>query len=61
MPTTGATAADDDAHPNGLTNPLMDFDPGLSLTASIVIQSLSAPEMVAQTGADSGRVDTSTS
>ena len=54
MPTTGATAAVNDAYPNGLTNPLMNFDPGLSLTASIVIQSLSAPETVAQLGLTPG-------
>jgi hypothetical protein len=50
MPTTGATASTDPQHPNGVTNPLMDFDPGLSLTASIEIQSLDAPETVAMLG-----------
>jgi hypothetical protein len=54
MPITGATQALDGSHPYGITNPLMDFDPGLSLTASIEIQSLSAPETVAKLGLTPG-------
>ena len=49
-PTTGPTEQVDAAHPNGITNPLLYFGQGLTLSASILIQSLSAPDTVASLG-----------
>ena len=49
-PTTGATERIDAKEPEALTNPLLNFDRGLSLSASILIQALTAPETAASLG-----------
>ena len=43
MPKTGPTEQIDANHPNAITNPLLNFDRGLSLSASILIQALYCP------------------
>lgn len=43
-PLAGGTASTQPQHPNPETNPLMNFDQGLGLTASIVIQQLNSAE-----------------
>ena len=43
-PLSGGTEATHGKSPSSLTNPLMDFDQSLSMTASIVIQQLSSEE-----------------
>jgi hypothetical protein len=53
-PTTGGSLPVDPNHPNGLTNPLLNFDRGLSTSASILIQALSSPEIAAQLGITEG-------
>jgi hypothetical protein len=50
IPTTGGSLPNDPKYPNPLTNPLLNFDKGLSLSASIVIQELSTPEATAALG-----------
>jgi hypothetical protein len=50
-PTTGGSLPSNPKYPNGLTNPLLNFDRGLSTTASIVIGVLSTPEMATALGA----------
>ncbi|GAA4589158.1 hypothetical protein GCM10023194_42700 [Planotetraspora phitsanulokensis] len=49
-PTTGGTLPTDPKNANGLTNPLLNFDKGLSMTASIVIEGLGTPEMMETLG-----------
>lgn len=49
-PRTGPTEQIDSTHPNEITNPLLNFEQGLSLSASMLIQSLSSPEAVASLG-----------
>lgn len=44
---TGATQPSDPERPSGITNPLLNFEQGLSMSASIVIQALRTPETVA--------------
>ncbi len=43
-PLSGGTESTQPAHPNPLTNPLVNFDQSLALTASIVIQQLNSTE-----------------
>ena len=50
MPKTGPTEQIDANRPNAITNPLLNFDRGLSLSASILIQALSTPETAAALG-----------
>lgn len=49
-PTTGPTEQIDAEDPNAITNPLLNFDQGLNLSASILIQTLSTPETAASLG-----------
>ena len=49
-PTTGPTQQTDAKHPNEITNPLLNFEQGLSLSASILIQTLTTPETAASLG-----------
>jgi hypothetical protein len=49
-PRTGPTEQIDAKHPNAITNPLLNFEQGLSLSASMLIQTLSTPETVASLG-----------
>lgn len=53
-PTTGGSLPSNPKYPNGLTNPLLNFDRGLSMTASIVIGALGTPEVAAAIGATPG-------
>jgi hypothetical protein len=53
-PRTGPTEPIDSKYPNEITNPLLNFEQGLSLTASMLIQTLSAPEAVASLGISPG-------
>jgi hypothetical protein len=53
-PPTGGTLAPDPEQPFGLTNPFLNFDHGLSMSASILIQALGTPEMAAQLGTAPG-------
>ncbi|WP_344970993.1 hypothetical protein [Streptosporangium fragile] len=50
-PPTGGSLPSDPRRPNGLTNPLLNFDWGLSMSASILIQALSTPETAEALGA----------
>src|ERR1043165_212037 len=50
MPPAGGSLPTDPEYPNPLTNPLVNFDSGLSVTASILIQGMSTAE-TAPTGA----------
>ena len=50
MPKTGPTEQIDPKHPNAITNPLLNFDRGLSLSASMLIQALSTAETAAALG-----------
>ncbi|GLX09381.1 hypothetical protein [Microbispora sp. NBRC 16548] len=50
-PTTGGSLPSNPKYPNGLTNPLLNFDRGLSMTASILIGALATPETAAALGA----------
>jgi hypothetical protein len=49
-PITGGTLPTNPKHPNGLTNPLLNFDKGLNMSASIVVAALDAPEEAAKLG-----------
>jgi hypothetical protein len=49
-PTTGPTEQTNAKHPNEITNPLLNFERGLSLSASILIQTLTTPETAASLG-----------
>jgi len=49
-PPTGATTGVGGKNPFGITNPLLNFDQGLSLSASILIQALLSPETVSTLG-----------
>ena len=53
-PKTGPTEQIDSKHPNEITNPLLNFEQGLSLSASMLIQTLSTPEAVASLGISPG-------
>lgn len=50
IPPTGGSLPSDPGRPNGLTNPLLNFDWGLSMSASILVQVISAPETVESLG-----------
>jgi hypothetical protein len=43
-PTGGGTLSQDPTKPNGLTNPLLNFDEGLKTAATIVIHAMNTPE-----------------
>ena len=49
-PRTGPTAQSDAKRPYEITNPLLNFEYGLSLSASILIQTLGTPETAASLG-----------
>jgi hypothetical protein len=49
-PTSGPTKQIDPKHPNEITNPLLNFEQGLSLSASMLIQTLSNPETAESLG-----------
>lgn len=53
-PLTGATEYVEKPRPDLLTNPLLNFDRGLSTSAALIIQALGTPEMAAQLGAAPG-------
>ncbi|MEU4830706.1 hypothetical protein [Streptosporangium sp. NPDC023615] len=44
IPPSGGSLPSDPTRPNGLTNPLLNFDQGLSMSASMLIQVISTPE-----------------
>ena len=54
----GTEATQPDRHPNPITNPLMNFDQSLALTASIVIQQLNSPDSAARLGIEPGGTTT---
>ncbi len=49
-PTTGTSLPADPRIPNELTNPMLHFDNGLSVSASILIAALGTPDMAAELG-----------
>jgi hypothetical protein len=49
-PRTGPTEQIDAKHPNVISNPLLSFEQGLSLSASMLIQTLGTPETAASLG-----------
>ncbi|MEV7009733.1 hypothetical protein [Streptosporangium sp. NPDC051022] len=53
-PTTGGSLPSDPSRPNGLTNPLLNFDRGLSISASILIAVMSTPDMGTELGVAEG-------
>ena len=57
-PLSGGTESTQPEHPNPHTNPLMNFDQSLSLTASIVIQQLSSLETAGKLGITPGSTTT---
>ncbi|GII02350.1 hypothetical protein [Planobispora takensis] len=52
IPTTGNGVSGDPEQPLLYTNPLANFDHGLSMTAGLLIQALSAPGVAAEIGLD---------
>ncbi|MFC0864155.1 hypothetical protein ACFHYQ_17815 [Sphaerimonospora cavernae] len=54
VPTSGGTQPHDLKRPGDLTNPLLNFDKGLSMAASIVITTLGTPEVSAKLGVAPG-------
>lgn len=54
LPVTGGSVPSDPRFPNPRTNPLVSFDQGLSMTSSILIQALNAPESAAEVGVPPG-------
>jgi hypothetical protein len=50
VPTSGSYRMPQPNHPNPLVNPLLNFDGGLNMTASIMVQVLGSPEVAAQLG-----------
>ncbi|MFB9894437.1 hypothetical protein [Planobispora takensis] len=50
MSAQGSTLSQDPAKPNGLSNPLLEFNDGLKTTSSILIQAVGAPDVLAQLG-----------
>lgn len=50
-PTSGGTVSRDPDKPNGVTNPLLQFNDGLLTTAAILIQSLNTPDAQHSLGA----------
>src|SRR3954454_25074977 len=55
-PLNGGTLPRDANHPNPVTNPLMNFDRSLALTASIVIQEMNTSETAQDLGIVPGGV-----
>jgi hypothetical protein len=53
-PTNGGTLSVDPKEPNGLTNPLLQFNDGLQTTAGILILSMNTPETLAKLGVHPG-------
>lgn len=53
-PLTGGTEATGANRPQSFTNPLLNFDRSVSLTASIVIQQMRSPEIAAELGVTPG-------
>ncbi|MFF4413263.1 hypothetical protein ACFYY8_12095 [Streptosporangium sp. NPDC001559] len=53
-PTTGGSLPSNPRMPNGLTNPMLNFDRGLSISASILIAAMGTPDMATQLGAVEG-------
>lgn len=53
-PISGATEHTDPKYASDLTNPLLNFDQGLSDTAAILVQALSTPEMLDKLGVRPG-------
>jgi hypothetical protein len=53
-PLSGGTESTQPNHPNPVTNPLMNFEASLALTASIVIQQLTSPDVANSLGIVSG-------
>jgi hypothetical protein len=49
-PATGGSLPSNPKRPNSLTNPLLNFDKGLNMSASIVVTALQTPEMAAKLG-----------
>src|SRR5215218_7989171 len=49
-PTTGPTEEIDAKRPNPITNPLLNFDQGLNMTATILVQTLTTPESAQSIG-----------
>nr|BFE85741.1 hypothetical protein GCM10020093_083420 [Planobispora longispora] len=54
IPTTGGSVSGDPKQPLLYTNPLANFDHGLSMTASLLIQAMGSPEMAAELGLPPG-------
>ncbi|SDI66445.1 hypothetical protein [Nonomuraea jiangxiensis] len=54
IPPTGGSVPVDPKYPNPRTNPLLNYDGALNVSASILLQVLSAPETAAQLGAPPG-------
>jgi hypothetical protein len=54
LPTTGSTLPADADKPRDQTNPLLNFDRGLSTSAAILIQALGTPEVAADLGVPPG-------
>jgi hypothetical protein len=54
IPTTGGSVPNDPAYPNPRTNPLLNYSGALNVSASILLQVLSAPETATQLGAPPG-------
>ncbi|MET8865558.1 hypothetical protein ABZW11_21680 [Nonomuraea sp. NPDC004580] len=50
VPTSGSYRMPQPNHPNPLVNPLLNFDGGLNMTASIMVQVLGGPEVAGQLG-----------
>lgn len=53
-PTGGGTLSQDPTKPNGLTNPLLNFDEGLKTAAIIVIHAVNTPQALDSLGAGNG-------
>jgi hypothetical protein len=53
-PIGGPSLPADPQHPNPLTNPLLNFDSGLSFSATMLIQTLSTPEVAHELGVEPG-------
>ncbi|GAA1013569.1 hypothetical protein Aple_087740 [Acrocarpospora pleiomorpha] len=54
IPKTGGTVPPNPKLPNPIINPLLNFDYGLNMTASILIQAMGAPEIAAELGVTPG-------
>ncbi|MEV8634653.1 hypothetical protein AB0395_23655 [Streptosporangium sp. NPDC051023] len=53
-PTTGGSLPSNPRVPNGLTNPMLNFDRGLSISASILIAVMGSPDTATELGAVEG-------